>query len=262
VPDPYNDFFEVRGQFDENRFIFHANAVAAAGQFNRIGEQNVNLISPSQGQTSLPVIGGISRSSVDGSLARYAQFFQYGLSETFAEGKLTEEGTKAEVTLRASVSNLRVINRPSKDERPGVISVEFQGDKVAVTVKSVYPQKSEPVFQLQDITTDQMWVVVETEQETRRIPIRLVLDVRPFEMPYSDGGLDVQSIVKQIVRGDCTTDGHVLVEKGLGRIHFGEVLIAEDSRRLTMVRIELGSLIKGSVSFSEVNPNGVWPVGS
>jgi hypothetical protein len=261
VQDPDKGFFEVNANFDKNRFIFHANAVAAAGQIRKVAGQDVNLVSPAHGQTSLPVTGGISRSSVEGSLARYADFFQYGRCETFAEGKLSQDGKQAEVTLSASVSNVRVINRPSKDDRRDVLSVEFQSDRVAITVKSVYAQNKEASFQVQEITDDQMWVVVTTQQSTRRIPIRLIFNREPFEtyQQYPNGGFAVKSIVKQVVRDTRAIDGHVLVEKGLGRIHFGEVLITEDSRRLTMIRVEMGSLNTGSLVCAEVNPNGVWP---
>jgi hypothetical protein len=43
-----------------------------------------------------------------------------------------------------------------------------------------------------------------------------------------------------------------------GRIYFGELLIAEQSRRLTMMRVSLGSPIGGQVAFSDMDPNGSW----
>jgi hypothetical protein len=43
-----------------------------------------------------------------------------------------------------------------------------------------------------------------------------------------------------------------------GRIHFGELLVEGDSRRLTMMRLRLGSPEGGSVDFAEVQSNGSW----
>jgi len=43
-----------------------------------------------------------------------------------------------------------------------------------------------------------------------------------------------------------------------GRIFFGELLIAEASRRLTMMRVSLGSPIGGQVAVAAADPNGGW----
>jgi hypothetical protein len=43
-----------------------------------------------------------------------------------------------------------------------------------------------------------------------------------------------------------------------GRVFFGELLIAEHSRRLTMVRMALGSDAGGSASAGDVETNGTW----
>jgi len=43
-----------------------------------------------------------------------------------------------------------------------------------------------------------------------------------------------------------------------GRIYFGEILISDRARRLTMMRVKLGSPIGGEVAFASSEPNGVW----
>ena len=45
-----------------------------------------------------------------------------------------------------------------------------------------------------------------------------------------------------------------------GRIYFGEMFISGDSRRLTMVRFQLGSDDGGEVTAAEGETNGtIWP---
>ena len=44
----------------------------------------------------------------------------------------------------------------------------------------------------------------------------------------------------------------------LGKIFFGEILVASHSRRLTMLRLDLGSPVGGLLAFSEVETNGTW----
>jgi hypothetical protein len=43
-----------------------------------------------------------------------------------------------------------------------------------------------------------------------------------------------------------------------GRIYFGEILISDRARRLTMMRVKMGSPIGGDVAFASTEPNGSW----
>jgi len=51
---------------------------------------------------------------------------------------------------------------------------------------------------------------------------------------------------------------HVVTVPDFGRIFFGELLITDLSRRLTMLRLELGSPIGGFLACAEVENNGSW----
>jgi hypothetical protein len=51
---------------------------------------------------------------------------------------------------------------------------------------------------------------------------------------------------------------NMVVLPTFGRVFFGELLIAEYSRRLTMVRMEMGSDSGGSASAGDVESNGGW----
>ena len=56
----------------------------------------------------------------------------------------------------------------------------------------------------------------------------------------------------------ATIDQHVVTVPDFGKIFFGEILITDLSRRLTMLRLELGSPIGGSLCCAEVETNGSW----
>jgi hypothetical protein len=56
----------------------------------------------------------------------------------------------------------------------------------------------------------------------------------------------------------ATIDGHVVTVPEFGRIFFGEVAVQKMSRRLTMMRLELGSPIGGDAAFADVQDNGGW----
>lgn len=56
----------------------------------------------------------------------------------------------------------------------------------------------------------------------------------------------------------ATIDHHVVTIPNFGKIYFGELLITELSRRLTLLRFELGSPDGGSAVAPEVDANGSW----
>jgi hypothetical protein len=53
-------------------------------------------------------------------------------------------------------------------------------------------------------------------------------------------------------------DGNSLIVHDFGTIFFGEMLVTDQSRRLTMVRMRLGSPEGGDADFAEVETNGSW----
>jgi hypothetical protein len=79
------------------------------------------------------------------------------------------------------------------------------------------------------------------------------------------GGYDTiyATIVKSIKwrskpNPDATIDHHSVIVKDFGIIYFGELYISSSSRRLTMMRLELGSDEGGSAGGPDVDVNGGW----
>ena len=56
----------------------------------------------------------------------------------------------------------------------------------------------------------------------------------------------------------ATIVDHTVRVPGLGKIVFGELLITDLSRRLTLLRLELGSHEGGDLAAAEVESNGIW----
>jgi hypothetical protein len=56
----------------------------------------------------------------------------------------------------------------------------------------------------------------------------------------------------------ATIDHHALTVPDFGTIFFGEILISSLSRRLTMLRLELGSPVGGFIACCDVESNGIW----
>jgi hypothetical protein len=58
--------------------------------------------------------------------------------------------------------------------------------------------------------------------------------------------------------GGRKIQGNVLTFEGFGSIYFGELLVNENNRRLTLLRLEMGSDVRASMAFAEVSSNGSW----
>jgi hypothetical protein len=74
-------------------------------------------------------------------------------------------------------------------------------------------------------------------------------------------GCYVSSIIKSIEPLDpmpkgAEIDEHVITWPDFGKVILGEMLISDFSRRLTMVRLELGSPVEGSVAAADIQSGG------
>jgi hypothetical protein len=78
------------------------------------------------------------------------------------------------------------------------------------------------------------------------------------KLPRIQGGYIQTSIVKALVWKGTTYPGNMLAVPDFGRIYFGEILLHEYNRRLTMLRFDLGCDNDGRAGGGEVDPNGVW----
>ena len=89
---------------------------------------------------------------------------------------------------------------------------------------------------------------------------------RAMKLPESNGLVFCTIVEKMYWDGkphpDATIDGNALVVPDFGRVFFGEMFISDCSRRLTMVRLDLGSPTGGESTLAEAEANGpYWPAG-
>jgi hypothetical protein len=76
-------------------------------------------------------------------------------------------------------------------------------------------------------------------------------------------GTTYATIVKSIRWGGepypgATIDHNSVTVPNFGIMFFGELVVTDISRRLTMLRLELGSPVGGDVAAAEVESNGTW----
>jgi hypothetical protein len=268
------------------RFIFHGNAVGAEVIIHRMGKERVNRVSPAQGQSSLPVIGGHSESFVAKSDDQFADVFSYGECRTQARGFV--EDLNATTQISASVRDLRMVNRPSPEESDDRRPIEFRAGLLGVAVTSLHPRRGEARIvyappQIERLSLDgreielelrreflELHTMGEIEERFRTVEtffneLRNAFMRRDPSQPLRFGERiprlrhhALTSIVRAIRWGGERIEGNVLSRPGFGRIYFGEMLIHEHNRRLTLVRVQMGSDTGADGSFGESDPNGDW----
>lgn len=247
------------------------------------------------GETSLPLIGGVSHSLVDDPSLNFPEHIGYGRCETFAEGRYN--GNVAITTVRASVDNVRLTTSPSPtDNVPDVKSISFQVGNLSIQIQSVYPLTGQPSVTVNPSYSQDMALVVSGKSGDTPLQIKLAFDqqflslstvqemddeflgnrqffdefVQRFtplknlvfgssKIPRTPRGYVLGSFVRQIqVGSDPPIPGNVLTMKGFGTIKFGLVIAGPSDRRFTMARIKMGSDPAGQGAFGAVNDTGDW----
>jgi len=280
------------------RFFFRGYAVAAGGFLTRIGSQPVPL-DPSKvtthGESSLPLIGGVSHSLVRAPELTFPNNIRYGACETFVEGRY--DGTQTITTLRATVNDVRLTTGPTPDDNvPNVRSISFRARSMMLQAESVYPQNGPSTFTIHPAQpTEMALVITDTSGNDTKLPITLEFDQKTLSLsdmhkldeefrgdrqffdrslschsglerpdfgnssiPRTPRGFIVTSFVRQIRLGDECIPGNVLTRKGFGTIQFGLTLVNPFGRRFVMAHIRMGSSPGGEADFCAVEDTGDW----
>jgi hypothetical protein len=279
------------------QFYFRGYAVAAGGFLTRIGTAFLSLDPEkvtTHGESSLPMIGGVSRSLVPVPELNFPDHISYGACETFVEGRYA--GDQTITTLRASVSGVRLATAPSpSDNVPNVRSIAFRANSLSIDAVSVYPRTGKSTFTVRPQAPDMALEITDTKGNTTTLKIvldfddhalslstaqemddeflsnrqffdRFVSRFAPLEelmfgtsvIPKTPRGFIASSFVKQIHVGDEVIPGNVLTRKGFGTIQFGVMLISPTGRRFTMAHIAMGSDPAGDADFCAVEDTGDW----
>jgi hypothetical protein len=280
----------------KRRFIFRGNAAAFGGRIVR--PKDVVLEAP--GASCLMVSGGRTSWSTkdvrfgDFVRLRSASTFAEGLFDdtkkaiALSNGEVLEETLTATTRVRAEVKELVVGGTP-----------QFKVKSVRASLTGGSPAASyEPSLRVEDetaidgVTIDGHELDIELERavfqkcDTRAKLLTAVDDPkfvkangRYFYMntPGASGqppargrlvresGYILGTIVKRISwRGDpfpgAVIDENSVIVPEFGTIYFGEILISATARRLTMLRLRLGSPTGGEGTFVEVDTNGSWSI--
>jgi hypothetical protein len=236
----------------EKRFIFRGNAVGAAAHIHRPED----LIIWVQGASSLPVIGGYSRSTA--GAATFGDVLSLKSVRTQATGDFSDKENAYSTLANAVVKGLNVNGRLTADSLEATLHASDPGD-------GSEPSISATDTEIINLRLDGYPISVTIDKDlcdryvTREALIRAYKKKSGKGRIPEAGGYIVTSIVSEIrtKHPKAKVDGNVIILNGFGRIFLGELLITGNSRRLTLLRLKLGSPIEGDVACAEVETNGI-----
>ncbi len=276
------------------RFIFRGNAAAIGGRIVR----PVDVVIESPTASSLTVVGGRSdargpaarfgdwvslggaATSAEGLFDDFEQQVALTYHRVAEDALSTSTRVSAEVTAlsvgqKPALTIKRVhaalhSRRPTGSGEPAIaVASETAIEGVAIDGHPVVVELALPIFQECD-TRAKLLAAADDPQFVRESGVCFFMDdslggapPAPYPRLLHSGGTTYGTIVKSIdwagsPHPGVTIERHSLVVPEFGRIFFGEILITEDSRRLTMVRLELGSPFGGTLACAEVESNGTW----
>lgn len=253
-----------------SRFLFNASTVAVAGRLVRPFRETI----PVQAAAALPTIGGTGSSRIEGF--RYRDIVRFDAAYTTVEGNVadTEAGrifnTLATVTIEGLnvmdvVTADRVVARLVSEQQPGgadplirATGSHFENLRVAGKVIELASRKavSDAGTVANMASADEAGVPVLTDLEGAQI--RLPAWERTPRGPFTDA-LYLTSLyeVPASVALSETPGGRGFIHvPGFGRVYLGEYLVKRFSRRLTMIRLQLGSPVEGEIEFGSDEVNG------
>jgi hypothetical protein len=276
------------------RFIFRGNASAIGGRIVR----PTDIIVDSNPASSLTVAGGrsIARAKATrfgewvsfGAATTSAEglFDDVKQQIEFTFGRVPEDALTTSTRVSADVTNLSVGDKPKltikhlngslSSKSPtgsGEPSIAVHNDTIiegaAIGGRGLIIELAIPLFQRYD-TRSKLLMAADDPEIVKRSGKSLFMSSKVDRAAALITGRLVQSygttyatIVKSIKWAGEAYDGakidhNVVIVPNFGKIFFGEILITDLSRRLTMLRLELGSPIGGALCSAEVENNGSW----
>lgn len=275
----------------EKRFFFHANAVALAAQI-RLPEE---FFIPAVASSCLPVTGGVGKATSPGE--RFGEVLSYGSASTSVSGTFTDPEKAVDLTPGSDCGD-DLATATHAESQLNVLRMANGGrlveiERLEAKISSYSNHKGPTEFRTMSaefgqVRIDGVGLRVATHCEMfTGLPTKLTLaqefsrdagfrdrygafffsrtrGSRKRRIPESEG-LIYATVVTSLDWEGKPPEGAVITGNsvkiaGFGSVYFGEIIIEESFRRLTLFRFRLGSSCGGTGSVAEIQANGSsWP---
>jgi hypothetical protein len=277
---------------DTRRFLFHGHASALSGRIVRVGEgakakfvKNAFIDLPA---AALPVAGG--RSTAKLSLKHLTDpvvrsFVRFETATVSSEGVFDDAKGHFEATQgKRARSTLEPVTKVSAEIRGLDLGLKGSVRMVIKRVRGGFTSKKgmsagETAVQLAKETgfDGNSVTFVDTNGKSYVLTVGIARDMFDAHTTFSaitaasgtalarsDDGAAHGTVVRPLQWKGREFPGsaiapeqpHAISIPGFGRVFFGEISLAPQSRRLTMVRVDLGSPIGGDCAAADVMDNG------
>lgn len=261
-------------QQDGPLFNFHGNAMPFGARIDTINDKPAPDLIQGPPAAALAVVGGWSVATATGS--RCHDVFKWGATVADCKGE-SLGGQHFRTTVMSSIGDVWIKNDP----------IVFEARQLRIRVVSDHPA---PAVQPSIVPTETLFdgllvggdsIMVPYDDDLISFPTFEKFEAQykgdqdfynkyqgclkhpqgstpkhGDDLPRNEGGYVVMTFVRNVVWRERTYQGNILPVKGFGNIHFGEVLMKEDTRRITMVRLEMGCSVQADCALAEVDHNG------
>ena len=274
--------------------MFRGNAAAFGGRFVR--PDDVTLDTPAA--SSLPIVGGRSASAIEGPEAkRFSERFKGHLSfaaaSTVAEGSFDDRNQAIELTHgRVREEELTISTRVRAEIKGLTVGHEQRliVGRMIAELRSTNPRDGgEPPISISDVAIDELTIdgfrlkvfldsAVFNDLDTqakllrsaakgdfgRKFGNQVFYRPRPASRTAPRRGHIHGTLVTKLqwdgeANPRATLIGnHVVVVKDFGKIFLGEILVDDGARRVSLLRLELGSNGGGMAGGPDVDINGTY----
>jgi hypothetical protein len=249
-------------------FLYTGFAVGFAGRIRAPFDEVVEA----QAASSLGITGGYASARVDNF--RRHEIFSFASAHTQVSGILSEKSQNFETLMSGVLEGLNILDMvkadymvgrlmsrhpvvppPDAPDEPFITPVGSQFGTIKVAGFVLTPVIDVDVFNRVCAYT-QLCETIGKDKDLRA-RFRLANDV---EMPPKRGVI-TGTIITGITGGGPGVEiaGHIVYVPGFGRLHFGEFVISQYSRRLVMMRAELGCPVQLDSSGPDMGGNGHPP---
>lgn len=273
------------GEQVERRFLFHGEALALAAHVRRPRDYFIDSVASS----TLSIAGGRAEARGEGAdfgILSYRSAFTRvsgdydppGEAVRFTHGNYGENNLPTRTVVEVEVSGFRVnVVQEDEDAVPGFDSREVIIQQAKLLLESTSDRRTPNAYRtitasIRGVMVDGRELIVETNSQmfaercTKR-KLDCAMDDDLFrsrnaqQIIYEGPGVTIGTVVTGLQWADEAPDltrinKNQLMIKGMGAIHFGEIVIQEGFRRLTLARFELGSPDGGSAVVAQGQSNG------
>lgn len=242
----------------EKRFLYRSSAVALGGRITRPFCEVIE----SQAATVLPIAGGHGNARVDGFRYRDLVSFRTAYSTVSGNPSGTEAKPIYNSLATVTIEGLNVMNVVTADAVVArLVSQHEDEDELPLHPVGSYFVNLRIAGVRVDLRPHDGLFACRTLADVAKACGKggpVALDGTPLKVDPASSKSVLTSLFDRpaLPSGCATKDGWGIHLPGFGDIYLGEYLLGRSTRRLTMLRIEMGSPVRGFLAFADTEGNG------